>query len=446
MLLAACSAAERPASTTQARTAEAADGVKAEELVAQIVSATNSGELCPTVPWDADHNGLPDNILITTTNDVISLGFGPVLYECGTPEAASYSKDLSANPSCTVTLDVEVPAGVRMGVPNAAWHGYARDESGPVTATRSYAFENGASISTPTSVLGEDFVLSDRSLSAYSPTCSGAQRVRLTATFQAALGSSSTVLQLDSLDFVTSWRRGTEFKEGCSSDELLSAAPAAAGEWCGGYHDRACADGLRCDFNERDSVNGNSSGAEGTCVDPNQPGGVAELGAECDGLTNIQCPAGAVCWHKPQAPANWMGQCIREAADKGKPCHIGSPALECGAPFVCLESSHTCVESHGESGDPCGQSNLPDCVYPGYCQQDAEECVAPRGAGGDPCGAPELPDCRSPGYCENERCVDPRGKLGAACGEGTLGCGPRLTCINRICAPTPSATCVTPKG
>lgn len=85
--------------------------------------ATNSGELCPTIPSDKDQDGFTDNMHLTSTNDTISVLFGPEQQECGTREAPSYSRDLSANPSCTVTLDLEVPAGVRVGVPSTDWRG-----------------------------------------------------------------------------------------------------------------------------------------------------------------------------------------------------------------------------------------------------------------------------------------------------------------------------------
>lgn len=443
-MLAGCSAADPPGSTAQPHDAESVGDVPVAELAAKILSATNSGELCPTVPWDDNHDGLPDNMLISLTNDVLSAGLGPVAYECGTPEAeaaaAAASKGLSANPSCTITLDLEVPAGTRIGVPNIIWHGFASSPGEAVVGSRSYSFENGESVVTGSVALNDNFRIMDRALAAYSPTCAGPQHARLTATFQAQVPSPVSQLQLDSVDFLTSFRLGAEFKQGCSSDELLTAPAGQSREWCGGYHQRACASGLQCDFDEGSFVEGQSSGAEGTCVDPTSVGKVAAVGAPCDGLTHVQCESGAVCWHKPGAPANWLGSCVHERAEVREPCRTGSPSLECAAPLICMEESHSCVALSGEVGDACGP-DLPECVKPLFCAA-SKACAQPDGSPGDPCGDPELPECKSPAHCENNVCVDSRNKLGEGCGEGTPGCAGALACINGVCAPAPAKLCV----
>jgi hypothetical protein len=313
--------------------------------------------------------------------------------------------------------------------------------TGSVTAVRSYSFEGGESVNTPSAALEQDFVLSDRAVSAYSSACSGPSRVRLTATFQANVADKSSDLQLDSVDFTTSFRSGVEFKEGCSSDQLMSAEPAATGEWCAGDHSRACASGLQCEFDELNFIAGANSNPEGSCVDPAEKGGVAEVGDPCGGLKNIQCPADSVCWHKPDAPQNWLGRCVRQAAEVGNPCHIGQPSLECAAPFLCLEESNSCVQANGSAGDPCGLPNFPDCQKPLFCN-NGNICAEARGAAGEPCGEPDLPECRSPMQCENNRCVDHRAGVGKPCGEGTLGCQSRLVCINDICSTPKAKSCI----
>ena len=174
-LVAACSAARKPDAPETAAETESQE----DDVSARVIAVTTSGELCP--PWqDKNHDGLSDNVTIGTQGDNVTVLAGPA---ASTP--GSTPPPPSAEPSCSVTLEVEVPEGFQMGAPHTTWKGDAAGPAGPASATRTYAFESGESSSTAAANLDGPFMIVDREVPVFSPTCSGQRRVRVTATFLA---------------------------------------------------------------------------------------------------------------------------------------------------------------------------------------------------------------------------------------------------------------------
>ena len=400
----------------------------AEELHATILDVRTEGELCP--PWtaDQDHNGLPDNISVSAAGSVDILGGAAV------QPGATTTTTTSAEPSCSVTLELEVPEGYQLGIPFTIWRGFSGGTAGSVDLVRSYAFEGGeASAPRTSSNLTNDFEILDGAVSStYSPTCSGTQRVRVNATLTAR-GSTTEKLQLDKVELLTQWRYGTEWRQGCSPAVLVIAPAGAADEWCEGRQHRACATGLTCEFNQA-HLTTDGDPAEGACVDVSEVVPAAGVHQSCGGLRDIPCASGTSCWHKTQqlADARWLGNCIGDPGNLPlDPCHTGVPALECAAPLACWDRNGVCVEATGRVDSPCGEPDLPVCASSLYCNSISGRCTAPQGGAGDPCDSPEYPVCASPIFCENGVCKDPRSHLNEPC--GTAECIPQLSCSAGFC-------------
>jgi hypothetical protein len=434
--LAACSASVEPASDKQP-TKESIAARPAEDLAARVVKVTSQGELCP--PRSA-----PGFYVIDVTGTKIAVNMGNVP-KCDPNAPVPTPLKQSLTPSCTITLELEVPEGLRVGVPATTWFGYF---DGPgASVTRSYSFDAGESSDTAAQELraGANFQIVDVAQPAFS-SCSGSEHVKLTATFRASIldePEAPSSFHLDSVDFGTSFRQETDFKDCNSPGALVRAEPGPVGEWCGGSRRRPCASGLACDINGigseqgRDDIGSGGSGsarpdlAQGTCVDLAAPVGVAALGEPCDGLRDIQCAPGATCWHEFDNGQDWTGQCVPSTPGEGDRCGVGLPVLDCPASLVCHEGS--CIKGESQDGEICERASLPSCANPLACDRRNKRCRAPLGVEEDPCG-PGLPDCQSPLYCQNKECFDPRGRNGAPCGEGTLGCyAPLFVCAEGEC-------------
>jgi len=138
----ACSAADEP----QKKSLESAASVPPDGLRGKTVSVTTAGELCP------QGNG---DIYISDAGDLI---------DWTAPPDADARPPQSTKPSCSITLEADVPAGFQMGVPSAVWRGYSIGVPGTTgNAIRTYSFENGdSSTTTPASNLADEFDIVDR--------------------------------------------------------------------------------------------------------------------------------------------------------------------------------------------------------------------------------------------------------------------------------------------
>jgi len=433
-LLAAFGVATACSSTEDWRnhSAQTAAVVPPGDLRAKIVGVTTTGELCPQGRGEIE---------ISDAGDLVNW--------TASPEDPALPPQ-SSTPSCSITLEVDVPAGFQMGAPTATWRGFAAGEPDSTgSATRTYSFENGDTRgTTPTGNLTRGFNITDNAVPIFSPTCAGQQRARMTATFVAEVFDPTTPFILEMVQFRLGWRQGTQYKDGCSPGELVGADAAQADDWCGGPHSRACAAGLECEFDQ-----GRRSLDEGTCVDPNSSAPDAKANEPCGGPRNIQCEAGAVCWHATQQEIaqGLLGRCFTQLAGDRAPCHTGVPSLECdpawrspdGRVFElhCSEYNHICQKHEGKTLDPCGEPGMPECPRGYFCSaagQNAEMidtgagfCWPATGRTGEPCGFGGYADCQSPRTCENNRCEDPRGGINEPCEPA--GCVKGLVCLDATC-------------
>lgn len=154
---------------------------------------------------------------------------------------------------CTLTLDLEVPAGFSMGMPTTILRGVAL---GQTRLERRYAFDGAGASDAFLDGPGEDFVIAETAPELESRSCSGAGLVRYTVDVTAQLQAEATFFQLDSIDVDTSFRFGTEYAL-CDATRTLVIAAGEAGEFCGGPQGRPCAAPLRCELEP--------SSGEGTC-------------------------------------------------------------------------------------------------------------------------------------------------------------------------------------
>jgi hypothetical protein len=156
---------------------------------------------------------------------------------------------------CQVSLEIDMPAGLSIGVPMSIVHGFT---TGGASVSRSFSFEGASGSQQFSESPEEDFVLVAGSSEPRSPSCGGVQRVTYVMDLTASLLSEGTFFQLDALDVDTSFRFGTHWAS-CDPRDPLQVAPSGRGEFCDGPNRQPCAEGLLCD---RQTAPNN---AEGTC-------------------------------------------------------------------------------------------------------------------------------------------------------------------------------------
>jgi uncharacterized protein DUF4360 len=207
--------------------------VAPESLQAAIVGVTFEGALCPEG----------------------SLG----LASSGPTLTAIFQESVDGEQltGCKLTLELEVPEGLSLGMPTTIVRGVLLE---PVTLARRYSFQGAAAVS-QTSAPGDNFVVIDRLSGLTSPSCQGARRVFYEIDLSAELGAEGSFFQIDSVDVDTSFRFGTDW-EFCDATRTLQVAPGQSGDFCDGPQGRPCAEGLRCD---RERI---PTAAEGQCIEP----------------------------------------------------------------------------------------------------------------------------------------------------------------------------------
>ena len=158
---------------------------------------------------------------------------------------------------CKLTFELDVPAGLSLGMPTTILRGVVFDET---RLERRYAFEGAEATHAVVEQPPEDFVIVDRTDQLEAPSCGGSLRVRYVVDVAAQLLADGSFFQLDSVDLDTAFRFGTDWRS-CDVDPSIHIAPGANGDFCDGPQQRPCAEGLRCD-RERDP-----NAAEGSCVE-----------------------------------------------------------------------------------------------------------------------------------------------------------------------------------
>jgi hypothetical protein len=314
-LLAACSSAHAPAGAIRSR---ASADVKVDDLKPTFNKFSLSGDYCP-----------PDTYVTSVSPD----GYA---FEVG------FSNAVTAAQGCVVTIDMDMPAGFQMANPTMVLHTYGQTAS----LARSYAYDGASDASSFNSDLADDNVFVDRP-NVWSPSCDGSSHVRLLTTFSPTVQDGG-LFQIDSFSGDTTYRFGADWRR-CGDSAPLQAAPGAVGEYCGGPHNRPCADALACDY---DSI-GVGAGMEGACVDPTEQVPPAAKGSPCGGARHIACQDGLVCWTPNQASADkgWVGRCEPAVGGAGDICEEGVPAPTCGSGLTCSHpgdggGDNTCVANH----------------------------------------------------------------------------------------------------
>jgi hypothetical protein len=158
---------------------------------------------------------------------------------------------------CVLTFELDVPAGLVLGMPTTILRGVAL---GRTNLERRYSFEGAGASNAFTEAPAEDFVIVDRSDQIQSASCGADRRVSYKVDVTAQI-LDETFFQLDSVDIDTTFRTGTDWQF-CDRSQRLVVAPGQSGEFCDGPSARPCAEGLVC---ERDS---NPNSDEGVCSEP----------------------------------------------------------------------------------------------------------------------------------------------------------------------------------
>lgn len=416
---------------------KADDPMDEDELVATVTSISASGELCPPAKngeapaTRASHGGL----------------------EISFPKHAAACADYvrarggacSTDPKCTVTMDIELPANTRMGIPDVVWWGSAEgaEEPRPVTLTRAYTLD-GAQPFTPSPYTMQPgvFKLQDGGDAAFSSTCDGKRTVHLVAELTVHRPSSDLNTEVDSFIVNPSARFGTPFKL-CPTTNGASERGGKAGDWCQGRTQRPCQKGLVCDLTRVPKSSGpdvsvevDKAHLEGTCVDPAEKGAPAGLYSACGGANATDCRADEsdlVCWHDDDVEPGSVGICLPRRGETGAPCGHGMPTLRCADGFVCDPSRLSCNSARGGEGDRCGDPEDAPCIAGYFCRNDGL-CERPGGDANDPCGAPEDPACKPRLSCVDGRCVRDGRKGGEGCDDDTA-CNDGYVCTEGICSP-----------
>lgn len=210
--------------------------VNADVLRATVASVNAEGGLCP-----------PGSFVTALSED-------------GATATVLFSQALGGiqSASCSVRFELDVPAGLSLGVPSTAIRGFAQDGA---SVTRTHGYQGASGSQQLSESVDENYVLTASFADPRSPTCGGAQRVTYVIDVTADLLSESTFFQVDSIDVDTSFRFGTSWAS-CDPADLLTVAPSQPGEFCDGPNQQPCAEGLLCD---RETAPNNN---EGTCFVP----------------------------------------------------------------------------------------------------------------------------------------------------------------------------------
>ena len=186
--------------------------------------------------------------------------FVTALSEDGATATVLFSQALGGiqSASCSISFELDVPAGLSLGVPSTAIRGFAQDGA---TVTRTHGYQGAGGSQQLSESVDQDYVLTAAFSDPRSPTCDGTRRVTYVIDLTADLLSENTFFQVDSIDVDTSFRFGTSWAS-CDPGDALTVAPSEPGEFCDGPNQQPCAEGLLCD---RETAPNNN---EGTCFVP----------------------------------------------------------------------------------------------------------------------------------------------------------------------------------
>lgn len=370
---------------TTAPTAPAAPVVPVAEARAEIVGHLATGTLCPSdsTSWSLEPGA-----------EHFSVQLGGELDASGSEAAAPLSG------ACTLTLDLELPAGLRIGNPDIALMPVA---IGAVELTTHYTFVAGDSIAEHTRTLTDDRSLSERGDAFWSAPCTDGrtkQRAQLVIELRATVPVGS-YLGAFTLSSSFSYEGGAEFRT-CAGEALVPAAAGPDGR-CSSHPKYPCAADLTCDVLD-DRTDVSRVLHEGTCVDPKSTRAAQPLDAACGGARNVACEPGLV-------------------------CHYGSPER------AALRPVGICAKVSPATGERCGGSPLLVCATGLYCgtlsrASDAKYCQEGGGTQGARC-AEGLATCGPGLVCNGEVCTPKLAARGERCGEGVAACGHLDACSER---------------
>lgn len=408
------------AGALDAATASAAPALPISEVRAQIVGHRAEGTLCPsdTTSW-----------LLEPGADAFTVQLGGELGVSGSDGTASLSG------ACTLTFDLELPAGLRIGNPDLALMLAA---AGPAELTTRYTFVGGDTIAEHTRTLADDSTFSERGDAFWSAPCvdpRARQRAQLVVELRGKvpadgyLGAFSVVSSF-------SYDGGSEFRT-CAGEPVLPPAAGLDGR-CSSYPKYQCAPGLTCDVLD-DRTNIARTLHEGTCVDAKVPVSARPLDAPCGGARNVACEEGLVCHYgsAERAALRPVGICAKVAPASGERCG-GSPLLVCESGLYCGTLSRAsdamyCQEGGGKQGARCGEA-LAACASGLTC--NGEVCTPKLAGRGERCGE-GVAACGHLDVCSEraQRCVEnpDAGSLGTRC-IADDECDRGLSCIQATCS------------
>lgn len=301
--------------------------------------------------------------------------------------------------TCTVTIDLEIPAGYQLGPLATILRGFS--DHGMLK--RTYSFEGAGGLAPLESELNDTYVLEDVGLDGlWSPSCDGQTSVRFRAKFEPSVtaqrpvpgsepspGIGSPELSVQGLLFQTSLSDGVKWRA-CDGTLPEKPAPGELGDVCEGPQSRTCGAGLVCGH----------SGPNRFCIDPTQPSG---LMMPCGGPLAVSCVSDALCVHESQKDAAQQGWgiCRERTLRSGAYCNTAEvPARECDAGLRCVLQAATtesrCRPLTGKLKDAC------DDTFP----------------------------CEAGLACQDGICFEDysNGKPGASCADDSQ-CQPNLRCL-----------------
>ena len=339
-----CSAGDSPAHPQPATSGFEGKAESSAEsssaLAALIRNVSVEGDWCPPVP-----DGRDARPTVSVQGSAVQIN--PL------ESAVHYSDERQ---TCTVTVDLEIPAGYQLGPLATILRGFS--DQGMLK--RTYSFEGAGSLPPLVSELSDDYTLEDVGLDGlWSPSCDGQTSVRFRAKFEPSVTAQrpapgtdplpvigSPELSVRGLLFQTALRDGAKWRacDGTLSDKPV---PGALGEVCEGPQARTCGAGLVCGH----------SGPNRFCIDPTQPSG---LMMPCGGPLAVACVNDALCLYESQKDADQQGWgiCRDRTIPKGAYCNTAQvPARECEAGLRCvLQAAQTesrCRPLTGKLNDAC---------------------------------------------------------------------------------------------